>query len=50
MHQLRNEMRAQAAKRRKVNLASPEAAAKTAVELHAAVAKAVAEAGGSQDL
>ena len=43
IEQVRGEMGAQAAKRRKVNLASREAAAKTAADLQAA-----ADAGGSQ--
>ena len=48
MHQLRGGMEAQAAKRRKVNLASPEAPAKAAADLQAAAAIAAEEAGDSQ--
>ena len=50
LQHLRGEMGAQAAKRRKINLASPEAAAKAAAELQVAAAKATKEAAGSQDL
>ena len=48
MQQLRGEMGAQAAKRRKVNLTSPAPAAKTAADLQAAAANAAEEAGASQ--
>ena len=50
MQQLRGDMGAQAAKRRKVNLASFEDAATTAAKLHAAAAKAAEGAAGSQGL
>ena len=49
MQQLQGEMGVQGAKRRKVKLASPEAAAKTAAELQAAAATAE-EAGGPPGL
>ena len=50
MQQLQGEMGAQAAKRRKVYLVSPEAAGKAAADLQAAAAKAGEEVGGSQGL
>ena len=48
MLQLRGEMDAEAGKRRKVNLESLEAAAKTAADLRAVAGKAAEEAAGSQ--
>ena len=50
MLQLRREMGAKAAKRRKVNMESLEAAAETAADLQAAAVKAAGEAQGSQGL
>ena len=50
MPQFPGEIGAQAATRRKVFLASPEAAAMVAAELQAAAAKAAEEAGGSSSL
>ena len=48
MQQHLSAMGAQAAKRRKVSLASPEAAAKVAADLQAAAAKAAEVAGGAK--